>query len=147
VTAAFPVNAPRRPLMVKRQCFIVQVTRGLSGPTLGERQMDDQVVLRHKGLGIASFVIAIVVLVLVFLLFLIAGVMKTSGAATPTANAVIGSLIFLLWLIDVVGVAIGIAGVMDRTAKKTFPVLGIVIGGAVLVLSIILIVIGLKFGS
>ena len=109
--------------------------------------MDDQVALRHKGLGIASFVIAIVVLVLVFLLFLIAGVMKTSGAATPTANAVIGSLIFLLWLIDVVGVAIGIAGVMDRTAKKTFPVLGIVIGGAVLVLSIILIVIGLKFGS
>jgi hypothetical protein len=109
--------------------------------------MDDQVALRHKGLGIASFVIAIVVLVLVFLLFLVAGVMKSSGAATPTANAVIGSLIFLLWLIDVVGVAIGIAGAMDRTAKKTFPVLGIVIGGAVLLLSIILIVIGLKFGS
>jgi|SRR5580698_6127761 hypothetical protein len=133
--------------MAKRQCFIVLIARGSSGATPGGTAMDDQVALRHKGLGIASFVIAIVVLVLVFLLFLIAGVMKTSGAATPTANAVIGSLIFLLWLIDVVGVAIGIAGVLDRTAKKTFPVLGIVIGGAVLLLSIVLIVIGLKFGS
>ena len=107
--------------------------------------MEGQEVLRHKGLGIASFVISIAVLVFVFFLFIIAGAMKNAGTATPAADMVFGGAIFFFWLLDAVGVAIGIAGALDRTAKKTFPVLGIVIGGAVLVLSIVLVLIGLKF--
>ena len=79
--------------------------------------------LRHKGLGIASFVIAIVVSVLALLLFAIAGALTSTGKATPEINMVIGLFLVLVWFIDTVGVALGIAGAVDRTAKKTFPIL------------------------
>jgi len=102
---------------------------------------------RHKGLGIASFIIALSVLVVTVLIFLVAGVMHNAGASSPTANAIIGSAIFFLWFLDLVAVGLGIAGAVDSASKKAFPVLGIVIGSITLVLSAALIVIGLRMAG
>ena len=102
---------------------------------------------RHKGLGIASFVIALAVLVLIFLLFVVAGVMQNAGASTPTANAIVGSAIFFLWFLDLVAIGLGIAGAVDRGSKKTFPVLGIVIGCLTLVVSVALVLIGIHMAG
>jgi hypothetical protein len=101
-------------------------------------------VRRHKGLGIASFIIVLFSLVLIFLLFAVAGVLKTQGRSTPEVNMVVGITLFACLFLDLIGVGLGIAGLFDRGAKKAFPVLGIVIGGSVLLLTAALVLIGLK---
>jgi hypothetical protein len=106
--------------------------------------MNGQDIRINKGTGIASFVIALVVLLGVFLTFTIAGVMKSSGAATPMTNMVVGSTLFFFWLLAGLGIALGIAGCIGENAKKTLPVLGLVINTFVVVLSILLILIGLR---
>jgi hypothetical protein len=105
--------------------------------------MNGQGVQVTKGTGIASFVIALVVLVCVFLSFVVAGVAKSAGAATPVFNAVIGSALFFFWLLAGVGIALGIAGCIGQNAKKTLPVLGIVINGFVVMMSVLLVLVGL----
>jgi hypothetical protein len=109
--------------------------------------MEQAEIRRHKGLGIASFVVALTVLVLVFFLFLVAGVMHNAGASTPTANAIVGSGIFFLWFLDLVAIGLGIGGAVDRNSKKAFPILGIVIASVTLVLSIALVLIGIHMAS
>jgi hypothetical protein len=109
--------------------------------------MDEPQARRHKGLGITSFVIALAVLVLTFLLFVVAGVMRRAGASSPTANAVVGSAIFFLWFLDLVAIGLGIGGAVDRGSKKAFPVLGIIIAAITLVLSAALILVGLHMAG
>jgi membrane glycosyltransferase len=109
--------------------------------------MNGQDIRRHKGLGIASFVIAITMLVCIFALFVVAGLLKESGATTSKSNMITGFAMFFCWLVNVVGIALGIAGCIDGSAKKTFPILGIVIGGAELLLSACLVIIGIKMAS
>ena len=95
--------------------------------------MDEQLVRRHKGLGIASFVISLICVVLILLLFLVAGALTASGKATNEVNMMIGFGLFFAWFVDVIGVALGIAGALDRSSKKVFPVLGLIFGLAILV--------------
>jgi hypothetical protein len=113
----------------------------------GENAMEQAEVRRHKGLGIASFVVALAVLVLIFFLFLVAGVMHNAGASTPAANAIVGSGIFFLWFLDLVAVGLGIGGAVDRNSKKIFPILGIVIAAITLLLSVALVLIGIHMAS
>jgi hypothetical protein len=90
---------------------------------------------KHKGLGIASFVVTVIVFVLMFLLIAVAGVLTSAHKATPEINTMIGMIFFFFCFVDLVGVGLGIAGAFDRASKKAFPILGIVIGTAVLLLS------------
>ena len=106
--------------------------------------MEDQLIRRHKGLGIASFIIALICLALILALFGIAGAMTNAGKATPEFNTIIGFGLFFAWFVDVVGIALGIAGALDRSSKKVFPVLGLIFGIGILVLSVALVVIGLS---
>jgi hypothetical protein len=118
--------------------------------TLGQQEdyaMDEVQPRRHKGLGIASFIIAISVLVLTFLLFVVAGVMHNTGASTAVVNTIVGSTIFFFWFLDLVAVCLGIAGAVDRGSKKVFPILGIAFGGVTLVLSAALVLIGLHMAG
>ena len=108
--------------------------------------MDDQTVLKHGGLGIASFVISVVILLLIVVLFGIAGVLKVSGGMNPAIQIVVGFAIILMWLVDLVGIGLGIAGAIDKKSKKTFPVLGIIIGVGIAVISVAVVVIGIRMG-
>ena len=104
---------------------------------------DGQELQVNKGIGIASFVISLVVLICIFLAFVVGGVVKNSGAATPLFNTLLGSVTIFFWLLSGVGVALGIVGCMGKNAKKTLPVLGIVINAFVLVMSVLLMLVGL----
>jgi hypothetical protein len=106
--------------------------------------MDDQLVRRHKGLGISSFIISLICLVLIVLLFMVAGALTASGKATQEINMMIGFGLFFAWFVDVIGIALGIAGAMDRTAKKVFPVLGLIFGLGILIASVALVLIGIS---
>jgi hypothetical protein len=98
---------------------------------------------KHKALGISSFVVTLIVLVLSFLLFAIVGVLSRAHKSTPEINTMIGIFLFLFWFVDLIGIGLGIAGAFDRASKKVFPILGIVIGLTVLLLSAGLILVGL----
>ena len=106
--------------------------------------MDEQALLRHRGLGIASFIIAMVVLLLIFLVFGVAGALRVSGVKNPAIDVVIGLAAIALWLANLVGIGLGIAGLIDKTSKKTFPILGLVIGAGTLAISVGVVLIGIR---
>jgi hypothetical protein len=110
--------------------------------------MDEQVVVKHGGFGIASFIISVVVLILVFALIAIAGIMKSSDPQMMSAIDTILGLIFILSsFIGLIGIGLGVAGAIQKKSKKVFPVLGIVIGTGTFVLYLILVVIGMQMAS
>jgi hypothetical protein len=92
---------------------------------------DDPVRLRHKSLGLASFVTAIVGVVL-FLSVL------TLNPSTPTST--IKPVIGLVVAVGLAGVGMGIVGAVDKAAKKVFPVLGIVVSAATIIMSLLIYV-------
>jgi|SRR5215510_13132453 len=110
--------------------------------------MDEQIVAKHGGLGIASFVISVVVLILVFVLFAIAGIMHSSNSQAMNAiNTIVGLVFILLLFTGLIGIGLGVAGAVQKKSKKVFPVLGIVIGTGTFALSLILVVIGIQMAS
>lgn len=107
--------------------------------------MDEQVVLKHGGLGIASFTISVIVLILIFALIAVAAFMKTSNVPVRSAaNAIVGLFFILLLFTDLIGIGLGIAGAIQKKSKKVFPVLGIVIGTGTIVMAGLLMMIGLQ---
>jgi hypothetical protein len=107
--------------------------------------MDQQVVRRHGGLGIASFIIALICIVALVMIIAVLGVMANQGRVSETAplTQLLGIGMILVLFVDLIGVILGIAGAFDRTSKKVFPILGMVFGVGLLVLGVGLIVVGL----
>ncbi len=97
----------------------------------------------HKGLGITSFVIGVLAIFLDVVIFAVAGYLKQTGQQTPAVNMIVGSAILLLLLACLLGVILGIVGAADRTSKKVFPVLGIILCALVLLLTVGLVTWGI----
>jgi hypothetical protein len=87
--------------------------------------------LPHSGYGIASFAISLGCALVVFLAVVFAGIIGAVNGGSPGRNspitAIIGLMIIFFGLGYVVGLALGIAGVMNKHRKKIFAVLGIVL--------------------
>ena len=103
--------------------------------------------LQHSGLGIASFILALVSGLSVIALIVVAGFMEAStpGGVDEDDPAVIvlGLTVCAGAIAAVVGLALGIAGAVQRHRKKVFAVLGLVFN-ALVVLSVAgLMVIGM----
>jgi len=94
--------------------------------------MQEVAAKRHDGMGIASFIIGVVSIFADVGIFAVAGYLKATGQQTPAINMIVGSCILLLLGICLLGIGLGIAGAADRTSKKVFPVLGIIICASVL---------------
>lgn len=107
--------------------------------------MEPEVELKHSGMGIASFVISVAVIVLMGAVFLAAGLMYDERVeeATP-AQMMIGLLTIFLVLVDVVAVGLGIAALTARNRKKVFGVLGLCFSSLTILMTIGIIVIGLR---
>jgi hypothetical protein len=105
--------------------------------------------LKHSGLGIASFVIALLTGV-VFVAFVIAvGVIEAAhpGAMDekPPAAFVLGLVALLDLFLCLVGLGLGIGGLCMKRSK-IFPILGIVFNASVVLGGIALVVIGAIMG-
>lgn len=109
--------------------------------------VDQAVPVRHRGMGIASFVIGIFSVVLVFGLLAVAGVLAQTGKATPETNIVLGLGIITAGIIDLVGIGLGFAGAIDRSSKKAFPALGLVLNVGIVALFSALVAIGTATGT
>jgi len=107
--------------------------------------MENQTAVRtHKGTGIASFIIGVTCVTLVMGLIGTVGVMAKSGKLTPELSMIIGLGIISASLIDLIGIGLGIFGTVDRSSKKVYPVLGLILNAAILLLVGGLIFIGLS---
>src|SRR5262245_16571364 len=102
------------------------------------------VIRGHKGLGIASFIIGVICLITVMGLVVTAGVVTNAGRATPEFNMLIGLSMISVVLVDLVGIMLGIFGVANRTSKKVYPVLGLILNVLVVALFTALLIVGLS---
>jgi hypothetical protein len=107
--------------------------------------MENQAIIRrHKGTGIASFIIGVTCVISVLALVGAAGVMTQSGKLTPELNVLLGLGILSAGLVDMIGIGLGLFGAVDRSSKKAFPVLGLSLNIGILVVFASLVVIGLS---
>ena len=62
-------------------------------------------------------------------------------------EASVGFGIFGLWFVDLVAIGLGIAGAVDRTSKKAFPVTGLIIGIGTVVASVAIVLVGIRMSA
>jgi hypothetical protein len=106
--------------------------------------MENQATIRtHNGKGIASFIIGVTSVVFVLALIGTAGVMTKAGTMTPQLNMIIGLGMISACFVDLIGIGLGFFGAVDRSSKKVYPVLGLVLNIGILVIFAALVVIGL----
>jgi hypothetical protein len=107
--------------------------------------MENQSVIRtHKGTGIASFIIGVICTVTIMVLIGFAAVMTSTGRATPELNMIIGLGMISACFVDLIGIGLGVFGAADRSSKKVYPVLGLILNVLVVALFAALLIIGLS---
>jgi hypothetical protein len=106
--------------------------------------LDSPPVLRHRALGISSFLVSLLTVTVFVLDMVFAGYAHATGTATPGVNAVIGIMLFFSWFLGLVSIGLGIAGLRDKTAKRGFAIAGMGISGAAITLSLGLMILGLS---
>jgi hypothetical protein len=121
----------------------------------GEPESDDAPYARprhrpHSGLGIASFIIGLVVVVIVLLMFLLIGVLASSRANRNTAETMgvmTGLFVCGGALASLVGLGLGLAGVFQEDRNRTFAVIGLILNGLIILGTAALFVIGMAVGG
>jgi hypothetical protein len=93
----------------------------------------------YDGFGIASFALAAIAMLSFGMLLVYATAFNTSG----DANATIGECMVLIWMINYLGIGLGVASLACRRVSKSFPALGISMHFGLLLLSGALVAIGL----
>jgi len=111
-----------------------------------EPQPPIPVELPHAGMGVASFIISIPVGILLFAVFVIAGVMEASTPGGIDEDAPILALIGLFMLgllgLEVVAFGLGIGGLCQPRRRKLFAILGMVFAAMGLLSTAALMIIG-----
>ncbi|MCD4652662.1 hypothetical protein K8T06_01865 [bacterium] len=100
--------------------------------------MDNQqsIQTKHSGIGIAAFIISIILAGGLFLLVIIAGLME---ASTPggideesLSAAILGLLILGTGGFQIIALVLSLVGLFQQNRKKLFPVLGTVVSSLTL---------------
>ena len=103
--------------------------------------------MKHSGLGVASFIMSIVLGVSDFAIFIFAGIVEAGTPGGMDEESVVAILIGLFIIgsvfANVAGVALGIAGVVQRDRQKVFSILGVAFNAAIILGMIGLIIIGI----
>jgi hypothetical protein len=98
----------------------------------------------HSGLGIVSFVIALVSGLIVVVSVTVATVLAMKGAASGPHPliAFVGLLIIAGVMLSFVGLALGIAGCIQRTRKRLFATLGLCLNAFIVLGVVALLALG-----
>lgn len=101
---------------------------------------------KHSRLGIASFIVSILITALIFLSIIVAGVMEASSPGgideTSPAAVILGLVIIGMLLLDLVAFGLGIGAIFQKDRNKLFAILGIIISAVTFLGTISLIIIG-----
>ncbi len=128
-----------------------QVGSGFGPPRVPGQPVPPMEAMKHSGVGIASFIMSILLGIFMFLLIAIAGLMAAEAGGAmdeESMGAVILGLFLLAALgLEVVAIILGIVGMFQKQRKKVFAILGIVFSGLTLVGVVFLIIVGLAMGA
>ncbi|UCD57071.1 MAG: hypothetical protein JSV16_14850 [Candidatus Hydrogenedentota bacterium] len=106
----------------------------------------DSGLLKHSGLGIASFIISLAAGTYEFVLVVVAGVLESITPGGMDEESLVAILLGLFVLgglaANLAGMALGIAGLVQNDRKKVYPTLGFVFNGAIILGLIALMAIG-----
>jgi hypothetical protein len=107
--------------------------------------LDGRTQLRpHTGLGISSFTLGVISLIAFVALTGYAGLLQTTGHATEATNTLVGVGVLLIWIANLVGIGLGIAGAVQHCLRKVFPTLGLVFNVGNLLLSAAIVAVGIS---
>lgn len=102
---------------------------------------------KHSGFGIASFVVALLTGLAMFLMLALAGYLEVTtpgGVDEESSEAMlVGLLILFCLLAALVGAALGIAGLVQARRQKMFAVLGLIFNVLIVLGVLGIMVIGL----
>ncbi len=101
---------------------------------------------KGSGVGMASFIIAIIVGIGEFIMVVIAGMMASApGGMNEEAPATValGLLLLAGLALALVGAVLGLVSIMQRDRKKIFGILGLIFNAAILAVVLLLMVVGL----
>lgn len=104
-------------------------------------------IVRHSGLGIASFVTSLSAGLLLFGAVAVAAVMQATshgeGIDQTAPATVLAGLVMIFGLaLELVAVGLGIAGLCQRGRRRLFAALGLVFAGSMMVIMLLLFVVG-----
>jgi hypothetical protein len=106
--------------------------------------------MKHSKFGIASFVTALLSALLIFILFIVAGVLETTtpgGMDEKSAAAmIVGLVLFAFLFLSLISAGLGIGGLFEKDRKKIFAILGVIFSLLTLLGTIGLVVLGLAMG-
>ena len=88
---------------------------------------------KHSKLGIISFVLSLVSVVLVCLFFVFAYMLGNNNLATNTGTTAVGwAFMCLIGLTNLAGLGLGIAALTQKVQSKLFGILGLVFNALIL---------------
>ncbi len=102
--------------------------------------------LKHSGLGVASFVLALVAAVGLIVLIIAASAISAgpNGLDPRSAGAItIGLLIFVCLFMALIGLGLGIAGIVQKRYRRLFAIIGTAINGLLILGVLALMMIGM----
>jgi hypothetical protein len=92
----------------------------------------------RAGLGTSSFAVGAIGTLSFVLLLGWATIDKSEST-----KMMLGTGMVMVWIINLIGIGLGIAGVVNRSSNKTLAILGLVLNGGIMTLSMALIAIGI----
>lgn len=109
--------------------------------------IQNQVTLKHSGLGIASFIIGIASTIILFICF---GILACGDKIYPemaipndVITVIIVVAVFFGFFTCFVGFGLAIAGLIIKGRKKLFPILGLTINSALFLVGLLILIIAI----
>ncbi|MHC4563113.1 MAG: hypothetical protein ACYS8X_10110 [Planctomycetota bacterium] len=103
--------------------------------------------LKHSGIGVASFVLSLVMVFVIIAAIVFAGIMAVTSPESlhdeAPATMLLGLGIIAAGLAQLVALALGIVGCRQRNRKRLFAILGVLCSGAAILGTLGLMVIGI----
>lgn len=110
--------------------------------------MDQPIEQKHSGVGIASFIISVLVGIAMAALFVGAAILHARGRdGVYPGQALVGIIAILLLFADTAAFGLGLASVFAKERKKIFGILGLTFSALTLLGTVGLIVLGLKISG
>ncbi len=113
-----------------------------------EPSVSTQAPRKHSGIGIASFVMGLIDLVLFFVMVLMAvGVAASAGGQVDEhapATIMLGLFVIFIGLVCLIGTGLGVGSVLQKQRRRVFGIIGLCLNGGVLLLILLMMVIGIS---
>jgi len=113
--------------------------------------LQNQIDIKHSGLGIASFIIAVISTIIIFISFGILACGKEVYPETIIIKNIIEPIIVMVLFfgsfLSFVGFGLAIVGLVIKGRRKLFSILGLIINSALLIGAVLILIIGILANS